>query len=75
MYKQHLCISHTQNFQAWFQKKKTSKSTQLVKKVRRLFADGSNKVDKICISSGISKLINFENTFWKLLFNQFPYAL
>ena len=77
VYKPHSCISRTQNFQAWFQKKKktTPKSTRLVKKVRYLFADVSNKLDEICISSDINKLINFENTFWKLLFNQFPYSL
>ena len=29
----------------------------------------------LCICRDINKLINFENTFQKLLFNQFPYLL
>ena len=29
----------------------------------------------LCICSNINKLINFENTFKKLLFNHFPYLL
>ena len=29
----------------------------------------------LCICSNINKLVNFENTFKKLLFNQLPYSL
>ena len=51
--------------------KKLQKALDLYKKNCRLFANVNNKLKEICISSDINKLINFENTFWKLLFNQF----
>ena len=66
-YRKDSCISRTPNFQAWFWKKITPKSTRLVKKVCPLFGDVGNKLDEICISSDINKL--------KLLFNQCPYSL
>ena len=75
-YRKDSCVSRTQNFQVWFWEKKIPpKSTWLVKKVCRFFADVSNKLGEISISSDIYKLINFKNTFWKLLFNQCPYFL
>ena len=52
MYKLHPKLS------SMISEKKNSKSSQLVKKVRCLFADVSNKLDKICISSDINELIN-----------------
>ena len=36
-------------------------------------ADVNNKLDEICVFA--ATLINFENTFQKLLFNQLPYSL